>query len=212
MMQVEYRLKLGQDEFVLKADVKDEKQFFEVMAFYSNLPKTAPGGATDLVLVFRTTKKGHKYYSLISEKEKMEFKFGQALEATGGGLFPKGWFPAYQVDADEQDQPQQQQSAPVPQPAFQMPTPIAQPQVNQQLNPQFPGLVNPTTGPTAAKTPQPVPQSNQFFNLPPNQPVAQPPQMPTAVQPTTQPAPSPQVAQAANDVLKRFGISQPAPR
>lgn len=99
MMKVTYRLKLGQDEFELNLDVKDEKELFEQLSFYSNLPKTAPGGATDLKIVFRTTTEGHKYYSLISESEKMEFKFGQNKENQGGGLFPKGWEPVYQKDA-----------------------------------------------------------------------------------------------------------------
>lgn len=105
-MQVEYKLKLGQDEFTLKADVKDEKDFFEQMSFYSNLPRTAPGGATDLKLVFRSTKKGHKYYSLISEIEQMEFKLGQNLEASGGGLFPKGWERAHSNENSNEGFPQ----------------------------------------------------------------------------------------------------------
>jgi hypothetical protein len=213
MLQVTYRLKVGLDEFELKADVKDEKEFFETVSFYSNLPKTAPGGATDLKIVFRTTKKGHKYYSLVSESEKQEFKFGQNMEASGGGLFPKGWAPLYQGENEEeqqgggvdfnakmqaqtaapkQQQPafltppaQQQQAAPPQQSTFKMPTPVTPPAAPAFTapNPQFPGLVNPTTGPTAAPA-----------------------------QAAPAPAANPQVNQVATDVLKRFGISQPANR
>lgn len=134
MLQVEYRLKLGQDEFVIKAEVKDEKDFFETMSFYSNLPKVAPAGATDLKLVFRTTTQGHKYYSIVSEKEKMEFKFGQNLENKGGGLFQKGWEPLYQGNQNQESAPQQQpQYAP---PAQQYTPPASQPPVQQHAPPQ----------------------------------------------------------------------------
>lgn len=102
MLQVTYRLTLGRDEFELKAEVKNEKEFFEIMSFYSNLPRTAPGGADDLKVVFRTTKDGYKYYSLVSEKEKMEYRFGQNTENNGNGLFPKGWEKLYEKDNETQ--------------------------------------------------------------------------------------------------------------
>lgn len=209
MLNVEYRLKLGQDEFVLKAEVKDEKEFFEQMAFYSNLPRTAPGGSTDLKLVFRKTKKGHKYYSLISDKEKMEFKLGQNLDANGGGLFPKGWEPAYQDGADE-DGPSQGapiiggQQAPVQQSPIIGSAPALP-------NPNFPGLTNPIIGPSAATSaPTPVAMPS-----PVAAPVIAPVVLPASVAPAT-PAPAampaqaanPNVAAVANNVLARFGIQQ----
>jgi hypothetical protein len=190
MLQVEYRLKLGQDEFVLKAEVKDEKEFFETMAFYSSLPRTAPGGSSDLKIGFRTTKEGHKYYSLVSEKEKMEFKLGQNKEAQGGGLFPKGWEPLYQGEK-EQSAPQQQYQSQAP------------------LIGQFPGLVNPTTGPTAA-APIQAPVAAPAFAAPIPQPMAAPIQPTPAAVPAPMPvqAANPQVTAVANNVLARFGINK----
>lgn len=183
-MQVEYKLKLGNDEFTLKADVKDEKEFFEQMSFYSNLPRTAPGGATDLKLVFRTTKKGHKYYSLISEQEQMEFKLGQNLEANGGGLFPKGWAKAHGADEDDQ-----QTYAANPAPT-----------IGQAI-------------PTAAATPAPAKAAPSIPTIPTiGQTV--PSSIPTPAPAVAAPAPAPapvanaEVAAVANNVLARFGIQQ----
>ena len=112
-MQVEYRLKLGLDEFVLKTEVRDEKEFFEKMAFYASLPRVAPGGSDDLKIRFRTTTKGYKYYSLVSEKEKMEYKFGQENSADGG-LFPKGWDKLFEGSENSEDtqESKPQQAAP----------------------------------------------------------------------------------------------------
>jgi hypothetical protein len=191
MLNVEYRLKLGRDEFVIKAEVKNEKEFFEQMSFYSNLPRTAPGGSDDLKLVFRTTKKGHKYYSLISEKEKMEFKLGQNLEANGGGLFPKGWQPAYQPDTEDNDQVPQGQ-----------PVVGAAPIITQQQQAAYPGLTNPVVGPSATM-PTPV-----AMPTPPVQ------QTVVATAPQAAPAPvaaatqNPQVQAIAGNVLARFGIQK----
>ena len=214
MLNVEYRLKLGQDEFVLKAEVKDEKEFFEQMSFYSNLPRTAPGGSTDLKLVFRKTKKGHKYYSLISDKEKMEFKLGQNLDANGGGLFPKGWEPAYQEGADEDGPSQQgapiiggQQTAPQQAPVQQAPIIGSAPALP---NPNFPGLTNPIIGPSAA-TSAPTPVAMPSPVAPPIAPVQMPAQTaPAAPAPAAMPAQAanPNVAAVANNVLARFGIQK----
>lgn len=140
MLQVEYRLKLGQDEFIIKAEVKDEKEFFETLSFYSNLPKTAPGGSTDLKLSFRTTTEGHKYYSLVSEKEKMEFKFGQNIDKNGGGLFPKGWAPTYQGETTQQNQ-----------------TPVGVQAVTQRPLPTQPQSFNPPPGPVVTQQAAPMP-------------------------------------------------------
>lgn len=194
MLQVEYKLKLGQDEFTLKAEVKNEKEFFETMSFYSNLPRTAPRGSTDLKLVFRTTKQGHKYYSLISEKEKMEFKLGQNLENKGGGLFPKGWEPAYQGDNDEQ--------VGTPAPAFGA-------QTTQQAQPA--AAPAPAFGTQAMPTPQTVAAPAAVHAAPAPTPVAVQPQPAATPAPAPTAAPAavnPQVAQTANNVLARFGIPQ----
>ena len=106
-MQVDYRLKLGQDEFLLKVDVANAIEFFEKLSFYSGLPKTGPNGETDLKIVHRTTNQGYDYYSLVSEKAGQEFRFGQPKEDPKT-LFPKGWSPIYR--GEDQEQPQSKQT------------------------------------------------------------------------------------------------------
>lgn len=208
MLNIEYRLKLGQDEFIIKADVKNEKEFFEKMSFYSSLPKTAPNGATDLKLVVRTTKKG-TYYSLISETEKVEFQLGQHKE--GGTMYPKGWIPLYQAEQEQgapvpfgsqEAQTTNTQQAPVPFGATQHAAPshnygmVPQPQVppTQQVNtpaqvptvnPAFPGLVNPVIGPNATTAPA----------------------APVQPQASATPAVNPNIQNMANNVLARFKMN-----
>lgn len=237
-MQVEYKLKIGSDEFTLKAEVKDEKEFFEEMSFYSNLPRTAPGGATDLKLVFRTTTEGHKYYSIISEKEKLEYKFGQNKEKKGNGLYPKGWETLFGADQQPASQganplaglgaPQQQ----VPQqatPQLQTPAlmPAYQPPV-QQAAPS-PAFQNPFPSPQAPTPQMPNPAFPGMVNpsigptstaLPAAaaQPKAPAPVGPGLVFPqATQAAPvpqagpaqlSPELAAAKTNVLERFNIKK----
>lgn len=181
MLQVEYRLKLGQDEFVLKAEVKDEKEFFEKMSFYASLPRQAPGGATDLKLSFRTTTQGYKYYSLVSDSEKMEYKFGQVNDKDGG-LYPKGWEQVYEGGSEQAEQaPAQSPARAQARPAAATPRAAARqaaPTINQ---------------PAQASAPMPTPMT-----------------APTpAVQPAAAaPAANPQVAATANSVLARFGINK----
>lgn len=76
-MQAEYTLKLGTDEFKLTVTAETEVEFFEKLAFYAGLPKVGPNGETDLKLTFRTTAKGYKYYSIVSEEAGQEFQLGQ---------------------------------------------------------------------------------------------------------------------------------------
>lgn len=185
MLKVTYRLKLGQDEFELNLDVKDEKDFFEQLSFYSNLPKTAPGGSTDLKLVFRTTKKGHKYYSLVSEKEKMEFKFGQNLEANGGGLFPKSWEPAYQNETEDHAQG----PAPIIGAQAVAPTPVAAPQVQQTVAAPIIAAPTPIQMPTPVAAPAAIAPT------------------PAAVPQAPAPTVNPNVSAVASSVLARFNIA-----
>lgn len=105
MLSIEYRLVLGHNEFMIKIEAKDEKEFIDRMMFFSSLPKSAPGGALDLALSHRVTQEGHHYYSIICESEKKEFKFGQKKETTGGGLYPKGWSDMFGTE-EETDQSQ----------------------------------------------------------------------------------------------------------
>lgn len=193
MLNVEYKLRIGQDEFLIKAEVENEKEFFETLSFYSSLPKTGPGGETDLRLSFRTTTQGHKYYSLVSEKAKMEFKLGQNLENRGNGLFPKGWEPLYQKDNDGNDV------------ATASAAPIGAP-VQQAARPAAAPIVQPT--PQAAPVQQAAPA--QQAPAPQAAPVQQAPAAPTQAAPAA-PA-NPAVNQVANSVLARFGIKAPQPQ
>lgn len=198
MLEATYRLKLGQDEFELKATVKDEKEFFETMSFYSSLPKTAPGGATDLRLAFRTTTDGYKYYSLVSESEKMEFRFGQNLEKNGGGLFPKGWEPLFQGEGQQQAPPPAARppvAATAPKPSALPPSPTGAPRVTAM--PPKPSAM-PTLSQPAAAVPMPA--------VAPAPSAPTPAAMPASVQPA--PVQNPQVTAVANDVLARFNIKR----
>lgn len=188
MMQIEYRLKMGQDEFVIKVEAKNEKEFFQKMSFFSSLPKTAPGGSADLKLVVRDTKKG-KYYSLVSEKEKLEFQLGQHKE--GDTLYAKDWVPLFQGDNEDS----QQAAAP----AFGQ---QAQTQVAQQ---QAPAAQAPA--PMFGAGQMPVPQSVAAPAQQQAAPVAAP-AAPVTAPAAAAPAVNPAVAATAVNVLSRFGIQK----
>lgn len=215
MLQVEYKVKLGQDEFTIRAEVQDEKDFFQKMSFYSNLPKFGPNGENDLKITHRTTTQGYNYYSLVSESAKQEFKFGQVNEKDGG-LYPKGWEPLFQKEEQQASQntgfatsaPQAQRTV-AANPALAAPynqqqAPAPTTQVAAPYNAGFPGMVNPTTGPTAGGT-----AHTQVYA-----PVAAPTQVaptPGVVTPSqtgVAPQVNPQVQAAANNVLQRFGIGK----
>lgn len=195
-MQAEYRLKIGQDEFLLKFDVANVLEFFEKVSFYSNLPKTGPNGETDLKISHRTTTQGYNYYSLVSEKAGQEYKFGQPKEDPKT-LFPKGWEPIFRGDQQQTTQsplpipaPQQFQAPTIAQapvqtaPAQQYQPPVAPPV--QMPNPNYPGMVPPVQGPSAA--------APTHVGIP-------------AVPPTTAGTLNPAQANAANNVLARFGLT-----
>lgn len=185
MLNVEYRLKLGQDEFVIRAEVKNEKEFFQKMAFFSSLPKTAPGGATDLKLVVRETKKG-TYYSLISEAEKVEFQLGQHKE--GDTMYAKEWVPLYQSETEGSAQ---SSSSPIVAPvaAPKAAAPVQAP-VQAPVTQQF-------VAPTPVAMPAPVQAPVQAAPAPVAAPVQQ-----------AAPAANQQVTAVANNVLARFGINK----
>jgi hypothetical protein len=190
-MQVQYRLKMGQDEFLLNFDVKNQKDFFNQVSFYSSLPKTAPGGSTDLKIVVRETKKG-TYYSLVSESEKLEFQLGQHKE--GDTLYAKDWVPLFQGEASEG---QQTSAAPVQVATKAFVAPIQAPVQQAVAAPAF-------------VAPMPIPQTIQApIQQAAPAPIAAPVQAATPVQVTAPaPAANPQVAQVANNVLARFGINK----
>lgn len=179
-MQVEYRLKLGQEEFILKVDVANAIEFFEKLSFYSSLPKVGPAGETDLKITHRTTPQGYNYYSIVSEQAGQEFKFGQPKEDPKV-LFPKGWSPLFRGEEESQ-----QQSAGV------------------GVQPQRPAVTTQIGRPTSIGTAGiPIPQPTVIAP-----PVAVPSQI-QATQAAPVQAPSPAVQKSANDVLARFGIRTP---
>lgn len=177
-MKITSRIKLGQDEFELSMDVADEREFFQQMSFYSSLPRTAPNGADDLKVRFRTTKDGDTYYSLVSETEKMEFKLGQ--QKKDDRLFPKGWEPLYQ-GADSEDGQGQAQA-----------TPASVAKSMPKVNTATPAA---TAAPAATSMPKVTPAAMPKATEAPAQ----------ATTPAAAPAQvNPAVASAAASVLSRF--------
>jgi hypothetical protein len=176
-MKITSRIKLGQDEFELSMDVADEREFFQQMSFYSSLPRTAPNGADDLKVRFRTTKDGDTYYSLVSETEKMEFKLGQ--QKKDGRLFPKGWEPLYQANGAESDDEGQQQTQAAPR-----------------------GMPKANTAPAAAATPTAMPTLPKVTPAAMPKATEAPAQAATPAAATTNVSPA--VATAAASVLSRF--------
>lgn len=104
-MQVQFKLTIGENEFTLVENVDTHTDFFKKLHFYSTLPKVGPNGETDLVLTYRVAQKQYEYYSIVSQKAKQEFKFGQSKDAKGT-LFSKGWEPLYEGDGADADQEQ----------------------------------------------------------------------------------------------------------
>lgn len=182
-MKITSRIKLGQDEFELSMDVADEREFFQQMSFYSSLPRTAPNGADDLKVRFRTTKDGDTYYSLVSETEKMEFKLGQ--QKKDGRLFPKGWEPLYQGGAEAEGDEGQTRATPAA-------VAKSMPKVTAAAPAAAPAATTAAAAPTMPKvTPAAMPK--------PTEAPAQ------AATPAAAPANvNPAVASAAASVLSRF--------
>lgn len=100
-MQVQFKLTIGENEFTLVENVESHSDFFKKLHFYSTLPKVGPNGETDLVLTYRVAQKQYEYYSIVSQKAQMEFKFGQSKDAKGT-LFAKGWEPLFKSEGSEE--------------------------------------------------------------------------------------------------------------
>lgn len=100
-MQAKFTKKIGNAVFEFTCEADSQIEFFQSVSFYNSLPETAPKGATDLVLRHRVTSKGD-YYSLVSEKEGVEFMLGQYKQKKGKDeLFPKGWQPIWVPNSEE---------------------------------------------------------------------------------------------------------------
>lgn len=166
-MKVQFELTIGENKFTLIEDVDSHTDFFKKLNFYSTLPKTGPNGETDLVLRHRiaTTKAGKKvdYFSIVSEKAKQEFKFGQSQQVKDA-LFPKGWEPLFQKDGAVDDESEEKaQSASVPSvglgglgapPAARMPTPAPSVGLGGAPKAAAPVAAAPTPAPAALVSPQ----------------------------------------------------------
>ena len=97
-MQFQFKKIIGNTEFTIVDTAETHKEFIEKASFYSSLPTTAPGGATDLEIVYRTAKtkagKPCSYYSIVCKSENLEFDLGQSMQIPGQ-LFSKGWKEAF---------------------------------------------------------------------------------------------------------------------
>jgi hypothetical protein len=114
-MLVQFKLKIGENEFTLSSEVENQIEFFKTVSFYSSLPKVGPSGETDLKLVYRQVQ-SYEFFSIVSEKAGLEYKFGQ-LKEPKGELFAKGWEPIYNAQGSDnsQDAELAQETMPEPQ-------------------------------------------------------------------------------------------------
>jgi hypothetical protein len=91
---------VGTDEFNITIEAANEKEVFEKLSFFANMPKTGPNGETDLKLRFKQVD-DYTYYSLVSEQAGQEFRFG--ISKKDKSLFPKGWEPLYGATTSSND-------------------------------------------------------------------------------------------------------------
>lgn len=158
-MQVQFELTIGNNKFTLIETVDSHTDFFKKLNFYSTLPKVGPNGETDLVLRHRlaTTKDRKKvdYYSIVSEKAKAEFKFGQS-QTVNGGLFPKGWEPLFNAEGSDEDSQGNEEQAIAPGTSVGLGAPVAQaPAQSAGL-----GVSQPAAKPAQAVKPAAAPVTN----------------------------------------------------
>lgn len=199
-MKIEFKKKIGLTEFTFHVESAGIKDFFEKVSEYEDIPTKGPNGEEDLRIAFRTTKQGHKYYSVVCESAKQEFKFGQSTDNVS--MFPKGWEPMYEGNNDQAQgnggglaQQQQNYVNNQHQKNYQQNNGLGQ-QNNQQQNYQ-----------AQAPAPAPAPQNNnqqQTYQAPPqnNQ------QYNTQAPPAGNGVPPQGNNPAVNDVLAKYGIGQ----
>lgn len=90
-MQFKFKFIVGETAFEIADEASTVQEFFEKVSFWQELPTQGPNGETDLAFHYRKTpNEGYEYYSLVSKKAGMEFRFGQPKKEPGV-LFPKGW-------------------------------------------------------------------------------------------------------------------------
>lgn len=145
-MDFKFKITVGTTEIEITEKADNHKQFIEKLSFFSSLPSKGPNGADDLKFVARKTSKGDTYYSLISEKDKAEFKLGQHKNKEES-LYPKGWedlFGAVNY-GDENQTAQQEQPVQATAPAKVATPTISRPNI-------------PTSKPVVAPTPEQMTQ------------------------------------------------------
>lgn len=98
-MQFKFSKIIGKSEFVFQEKAADIQDFFKKAAFFQGLPSVGPGGETDLIVTYRTTSEGHKYFSIVSEEAGQEMQYGQP-KTEDGSLFEKSWAPLYNASAN----------------------------------------------------------------------------------------------------------------
>lgn len=90
-MQFKFKFIVGETAIEIADEASTVQEFFEKVSFWQELPTQGPNGETDLAFHYRKTpNEGYEYYSLVSKKAGMEFRFGQPKKEPGV-LFPKGW-------------------------------------------------------------------------------------------------------------------------
>lgn len=96
-MQFSFKITVGTTEITLTEEAASHQDFVKKLSFYSSIPTKGPNGEDDLRFVHRTTSQGHEYYSIISDKANMEYKFGQSQKEPGT-MYGKGWEEKYVGD------------------------------------------------------------------------------------------------------------------
>lgn len=159
-MKVQFELAVGENKFTLIEDVETHSDFFKKLSFYATLPKVGPNGETDLVLTYRVAQKQYEYYSIVSQKAGMEYKFGQSKDSKGS-LFAKGWEPLYQADSQEDGDNSVGMGGIVAPASTPTPAPAAAPRAAQPA----PTAAPTSAAPTSAAAPAQAKVANQAANI-----------------------------------------------
>lgn len=193
-MQFSFEITVGTTKFTITENAENHKEFIKKAAFFSSLPAKGPNGEEDLKLVYRTTKEGHEYYSIVSERAGKELQLGQSKDMKS--LYVKDWDQLFVGNKQQNSAPQAQSQAPAPVQQAPAPTPQApQPQA--------------APAPQAAPRPAPAPAPQQAASAPaPQQAAPAPTPQPTNQAPAqSQPqAQAPANNDAINSVLAKYGI------
>lgn len=190
-MEFKFRIKVGATEIEITENASSQREFFEKISFFSGLPTKGPNGAEDLKIVYRKTKSGDEFYSIVSETDDMEYKFGIHKNADKT-LFPKGWVELYKGGNNDDDGQAQQEQAPAKSAAGKNPF------ANKGAKPA-PATASEEIPDAEYTEPQetvPTPSLPKTANLP--KPAVTAPKAPTA------PAPAGGTSPAVNSILNKY--------